>query len=82
MKERISCVAYPSLPKPCAFGATALSGDVIYLNEHEFNRNGYLYTATGILTCCVLGYTSSLATGRPRSDSNGLTIHTLAGKET
>ncbi|WP_339734233.1 sodium/solute symporter [uncultured Gimesia sp.] len=29
--ERVEITEYPSLPKPCAFGAAALIGDVVYL---------------------------------------------------
>ena len=39
--------------------------------------NGYLYTASGISACCLVGYTVSLATGRPKSDLKDLTIHTF-----
>ena len=44
--------------------------------------NGYLYTASGIFTCCIVGYTVSLATGPPKSHLTGLTIHTLSEKNT
>ena len=39
--------------------------------------NGYLYTASGIGTCWVVGYVSSFFTRRPDHDLNGLTIYTL-----
>ena len=39
--------------------------------------NGYLYTAIGIGTCVVVGYLTSLMTGRPTKNLTGLTIHTL-----
>jgi SSS family transporter len=39
--------------------------------------NGYLYTASGICTCVVIGFVASLATGRPTNDLTGLTIYTL-----
>jgi hypothetical protein len=44
--------------------------------------NGYLYTASGIFTCCIVGYTVSFITGPPKSDLTGLTIHTLTQKNT
>lgn len=39
--------------------------------------NGYLYTASGIGTCVVVGFTVSLLSGRPANDLTGLTIYTL-----
>ncbi len=39
--------------------------------------NGYLYTASGIGTCVVVGFVASLASGRPENDLTGLTIYTL-----
>ena len=39
--------------------------------------NGYLYTASGIATCVVAGWITSLAFGRPLNDLTGLTIYTL-----
>jgi SSS family solute:Na+ symporter len=39
--------------------------------------NGYLYTASGISTCLVVGYVASLASARPTGDLTGLTIYTL-----
>jgi Na+/proline symporter len=38
--------------------------------------NGYLYTASGITTCVFVGFLTSLITGPPRNDLNGLTIYT------
>ena len=39
--------------------------------------NGYLYTASGICTCVVVGFVASLVSGRPDKDLDGLTIYTL-----
>ncbi|MFP6901698.1 MAG: sodium/solute symporter [Opitutales bacterium] len=39
--------------------------------------NGYIYTASGIGSCLVAGYLTSLVFGRPTGDLTGLTIHTL-----
>ncbi len=39
--------------------------------------NGYLYTASGIASCVVVGYVTSLLTGQSDNDLNGLTIFTL-----
>lgn len=41
--------------------------------------NGYLYTASGIVTCVVVGLVASLASGPPTNDLTGLTIYTLGG---
>jgi Na+/proline symporter len=43
--------------------------------------NGYLYTASGICTCLVVGYAASLASARPTGDLTGLTIYTLHDPE-
>ena len=42
--EEVNQVDYPSLPRPCAFGAAALVGDVIYLAGGQ--TGGSLETAT------------------------------------
>ncbi|MEP3481336.1 MAG: sodium/solute symporter [Fuerstiella sp.] len=39
--------------------------------------NGYLYTASGMTSCVVVGLATSLVTGRPTNNLNGLTIYTL-----
>ena len=39
--------------------------------------NGYLYTASGIAACVLVGYAASLITPRPTNDLSGLTIYTL-----
>ena len=41
------------------------------------NINGYLYTASGIGVCFIVGYVGSLATGRPSQDLTGLTVYSL-----
>ena len=41
--------------------------------------NGYLYTTSGIITCFVVGYSTSLMTAEPTGDLSGLTIYTLQG---
>jgi hypothetical protein len=39
--------------------------------------NGYLYTASGIATCVVVGYVASLLFSPPTRDLRGLTLYTL-----
>ncbi|MEM9365769.1 MAG: sodium/solute symporter [Planctomycetota bacterium] len=39
--------------------------------------NGYLYTASGISVCVLVGYVVSVLTGPPNQDLSGLTIYTL-----
>jgi Na+/proline symporter len=39
--------------------------------------NGYLYTASGISSCLVVGYIASFASPRPTGDLTGLTLYTL-----
>jgi SSS family transporter len=39
--------------------------------------NGYLYTASGICTCVVVGFIASLASSPPTHDLTGLTMFTL-----
>ena len=41
------------------------------------NVNGYLYTASGISSCLVVGYVASLVSPRSHADLQGLTIYTL-----
>jgi hypothetical protein len=43
--------------------------------------NGYLYTASGIATCVVVGSVTSLAFGKPLNDLTGLTVYTLHAPE-
>jgi len=42
--------------------------------------NGYLYTATGIATCFVVGYALSFVLPAKPKDLSGLTIYTLRSK--
>ena len=39
--------------------------------------NGYLYTASGIGACVLVGFAASLLTAPPAGDLAGLTIYTL-----
>jgi hypothetical protein len=39
--------------------------------------NGFLYTASGIGTCVVVGLLASLAVGQQTKDLTGLTIYTI-----
>jgi hypothetical protein len=39
--------------------------------------NGYLYTAVGIVTCFVVGYSVSLFVPLTEKDLTGLTVYTL-----
>lgn len=56
----------------------AVSGAAVMFCLWSFTVvNGYLYTATGICVCVVLGYASSLLTSRPTNQLRGLTIFTL-----
>lgn len=43
--------------------------------------NGYLYTASGITSCVIVGIAASLVTGPPANDLSGLTIYTLSTSE-
>lgn len=42
--------------------------------------NGYLYTASGIATCVIVGIAASLFTDKPTQDLTGLTIYKLHAK--
>ncbi|QDV61406.1 putative transporter [Crateriforma conspicua] len=56
----------------------ALVGATVMFCLWRFTQvNGFLYTATGITSCVVVGMISSLAFGRPRQDLTGLTVYTL-----
>jgi SSS family transporter len=64
-----------------AFGALvgALVGAAAMFALWRFtNVNGYLYTASGITTCVVVGYLASLVGGGQDRDLTGLTIFTRA----
>jgi solute:Na+ symporter, SSS family len=61
-----------------AFGALtgALVGAAVMISIWGFTEvNGYLYTATGITTCFVVGYLASLLRGGTSRDLTGLTLH-------
>jgi solute:Na+ symporter, SSS family len=61
-----------------AFGALtgALVGAAVMIMIWQFTQvNGYLYTATGITTCFVVGYLASLLRGGSSRDLTGLTLH-------
>jgi Na+/proline symporter len=63
-----------------AFGALtgALVGAAVMMLIWRLTKvNGYLYTATGITTCFVVGYLASLLRGGTGRDLTGLTIHTV-----
>ena len=63
-----------------AFGALtgALVGAAVMILIWRLTKvNGYLYTATGITTCFVVGYLASLLRGGTGRDLTGLTIHTV-----
>ena len=62
-----------------AFGAMtgALVGAAVMFWLWRFTSvNGYLYTASGIATCALVGYLASLARGRQDRDLSGLTVFT------
>ena len=62
-----------------AFGALtgALVGAAVMFSLWRYtNVNGYLYTASGIMTCFLAGYLASLLRGGPDRDLTGLTIYT------
>ena len=61
-----------------AFGALtgALVGAAVMFCLWRFTTvNGYLYTASGIATCVLIGYLASLVRGRQDPSVNGLTIY-------
>jgi solute:Na+ symporter, SSS family len=62
-------------------GAVVGSGAMIYLWLHT-SINGYLYTSCGIVTCFIVGYVVSLATGQQLKNIEGLTIYTLQKDDT
>ena len=58
-------------------GALVGAGAMFYLGSFTA-VNGYLYTASGIITCFVVGFIASLfASGPPTQDLTGLTMFTL-----
>ena len=64
-----------------AFGSLtgACVGAGVMFSLWQFtNINGYIYTTSGITTCIVVGYLTSLVAGRSNCDLTGLTIYTNA----
>jgi Na+/proline symporter len=58
--------------------AGALVGAAVMFCLWRFTAvNGYLYTASGIATCVVVGYLASLVSAPPTRDLQGLTMYTL-----
>ncbi len=57
-------------------GAFVGAGFMFYLWRFT-DVNGYLYTASGISTCLVVGYLASLMSPRSDAKLHGLTIYTL-----
>ena len=56
----------------------AITGASVMLCLWQYTKvNGYLYTASGIVTCLVVGYLASLLTPRSENDLSGLTVFTL-----
>jgi Na+/proline symporter len=56
----------------------ALVGATVMFCLWRFTRvNGYLYTASGIATCFVVGYLGSMLFAPPSRDLSGLTVHTI-----
>jgi SSS family solute:Na+ symporter len=56
----------------------ALVGAAVMIWLWKFTAvNGYLYTASGIMTCFTVGYLVSIIVGTNASDLTGLTIYTL-----
>ncbi|WP_168566350.1 sodium:solute symporter family transporter [Crateriforma spongiae] len=56
----------------------ALVGATVMFCLWKFTQvNGFLYTATGITSCVVVGMLSSLVFQRPVQDLTGLTIYTM-----
>jgi SSS family transporter len=60
-------------------GAAAGSLVMMYLWRFT-DMTGYFYTASGVLSCLLVGYVASVLTGRSNSDLVGLTIHTMPAR--
>ena len=57
--------------------AGAFIGAAVMFSLWKFtNVNGYIYTTSGIATCFIAGYLTSLLLPRPSNDLSGLTIYT------
>lgn len=68
-----------------ATGAGALLGAVVgaatMFSLWKYTKvTGYIYTTSGITTCFVVGYLSSLVMGEKSRDLTGLTLHTAKSK--
>ncbi|WP_410001124.1 sodium:solute symporter family transporter [Stieleria sp. JC731] len=61
-------------------GALVGAATMVWLWQSS-SINGYLYTACGITTCFVVGYAVSMLAGAPKTNLEGLTIHTLGTSE-
>ena len=60
----------------------AIVGAAVMFSMWKFTPiNGYLYTASGITSCVVVGFLASLLFGSPLNDLTGLTIYTLHDPE-
>ena len=62
------------------FGALtgALCGTAVMFSLWRYTAvTGYLYTFSGIVSCCLIGYLASLLTAPPVKDLTGLTLFTL-----
>lgn len=56
----------------------AIMGAAVMFSLWRFTDiNGFLYTASGITSCVLIGYITSLFSGRPTQDLTDLTVHTL-----
>jgi SSS family transporter len=64
---------------PGALVGALVGAAVMYGVWNYTSINGYLYTATGIMTCFVVGYTVSLVFPSNQQDLTGLTVYTLHG---
>ena len=69
------------VPRANGIGAMtgALAGAAVMVCLWQFTSvNGYLYTASGIVSCVLVGLFASLLSPPPRNDLSGLTLYTLA----
>ena len=58
-----------------------VSGLVQFTVSEYTNIHFLLYTATGMVSCFVIGYVASIITGGPQKNIEGLTIHTIGSKK-
>lgn len=66
---------------PGAFLGGLVGAGVMYTVWKYTTVNGYLYTAIGIVTCFVVGYSLSLVLPAATKDLTGLTIYTLRSEQ-